>query len=175
MNTPWTHLSHDERVAWHLGRWRRTLPAIIGLLAALALAAPMLAPAPVVPLLTLLCVIVWSLYQPRLMPPWAAFVIGVATDLALVLPLGVNATLMPLLVFILREWSPLLGKRRFFLDWLIVGPLIAAYQLLAFGLASLVGVPRDPTLLVGQILLSWALFPAIARAAAWMQQQIGFE
>jgi len=174
MNAPWVHLSTDERVAWHWNRWRRAVPAAAALFAALVLAAPMLAPAPVVPLLPLLCLIVWGLYQPRLMPPWAALLIGIASDLTMALPLGVNATLMPLLAIGLREVGARLGARRFLVDWAIAGPLIAVYQLLALGLAGLVGTVRDPSLLVGQVLLSWALFPAIARAAAWAQRRIGF-
>lgn len=172
MTGPWVTLSADERFAWHWDQWRRALPALGVLVLAALLAAPVLGPAPLMPLLPLLGVIVWSLYQPRLMPPLAAFAIGAVTDLAMALPLGVNATLMPVLVLVLRWAGAKLGKRAFLLDWLGVGPVIAAYQLAAWALAGLVGGVRDPSLLVGQTLISWAVFPAIARAAAWVQARI---
>ena len=169
--TPWTQLSADERIGWHWSWWKRAIPAVVAFAAALALAAPVLAPAPLVPLFPLMCVIVWGLYQPRLMPPWAALAIGVASDLALALPIGVNAALMPALALLLRAGGG--GARRFALDWLIAAALVCGYQLAALGLAALIAPPRDPALLVGQTLLTAALFPAFARAAAWAQTRIG--
>lgn len=173
MSGPWTNLSADERVAWHWGRWRRALPLLAALVAALALAAPMLAPSPLVPLWPLLFVIAWSLYAPELMPAWAALIVGLATDLALAVPPGVNATLMPVLALLVRAGGPQLGARDFWIDWLLTGPVIAIYQLLAVGLAGLIGAGRDPMLVIGQVLLGWALFPAVARLVAWGQRRIG--
>ncbi len=173
MNGPWVTLSPDERFAWHWGQWRRALPALLVLAAAGLLAAPMVTPAPLVPLLPLLGVIVWSLYQPRLLPPLAAFAIGVVTDLAMALPLGINATLMPALVLLLRWGGPRLGERGFLIDWMCAGPVIALYQAAAWALGGAIGESRDPALLIGQTLITWAVFPAVARAAAWTQRQIG--
>ena len=175
MNALWSDAMSDAPTPWTLGRWRRALPTLCAVAAAGLVATPMFGPAPVVPLLPLLCVIVWSLYQPRLMPPLAATIIGIATDLALAVPIGVNATLMPLCAILLRAGGARLAVRRFGIDWLMVGPLLIGYQLLAALIAGLIDTPRDPGLLVGQTLVSWALFPAIARAAAWAQARIGLD
>ncbi len=175
MSQPWPDLISDQRLPRGPIRWRRALPLLVALAACVAVAAPMLAPAPVVPLLPLLCVMVWSVYQPRLMPPWAALLVGVASDLAMATPLGINATLMPLLALLLGAGGIWAGPRPFALDWLLAGLVIAVYQALAVGLAGLIGPPRDPGLLVAQTLLSWAILPAVARLAAWTQRIIGIQ
>lgn len=168
-------LRADERAAWHWRWWKRGLPALAAVLSVLLVAAPPVAPIPVAPLLPLLCVIVWTLYQPRLMPTWAALIVGLATDLALAMPVGVNATLMPALTLALRNAEPYLGQRSFAIDWALTGPVIAVYQLAACALMALVGATRDPTLLIAQTLITWAVFPAVARAAVWAQRRIGFQ
>jgi len=109
------------------------------------------------------------------MPPWAAVLVGLTTDLAQASPLGVNATLMPALTLVLRDLEARLGPRSFALDWAMIGPILIMYQLLAWGVLALLGATRDPLLLMPQVLISWAIFPAMARGAAWAQRRIGIE
>lgn len=151
------------------------MPLVGALATAWSMTFPAFGPAPIIPALSLLCVIVWALYQPRLMPPWAAFIVGAATDLALALPLGINATLMPALALILRDLESWLGVRRFAIDWALVGPLLTGYQMLVWGTLALLGTLRDPLLLLPQIVISWAVFPVVARGAAGMQRVIEME
>jgi len=172
---PWQALPPEKRAVSPTRRWRRGLPVVGALALAWLTTLPAFGRAPMIPMLPLLCVIVWALYQPRLMPPWAALIVGVVTDLALALPLGVNATLMPALTLVLRELDARIGVRGFVLDWAAIGPLLIGYQLLAWSLLALVGTVRDPLLLFPQTFISWAVFPAAARGAAWMQRVIGIE
>ncbi len=76
-----------------LGYWRVAVPAlsVLGLL--WLMTAPLLLPVPVFPQLGLLGIFVWATFQPGLMPPWLAFLLGIVADLLFAQPIGVNATL----------------------------------------------------------------------------------
>lgn len=169
MTAPWASLSWAERLRWLAERGRVGVPALAAVLCALALTAPMPGAAPVLPPLPLLVVIVWSLYQPELMPPWGALIAGVATDVAGGLPLGVNATIMPLVALALREGAGGRGARRFGTDWLLAGPVLGLSALAGWWM---LGTARDPSPLVAQTLIGWALFPAVARACAWAHRRL---
>lgn len=172
MTAPWTSLTAIERAELAGGRARRALPALVTVLTALLVTAPVFGPGASVPHLPLLMVVVWRLYQPALMPPWAALVAGVIADLALALPLGVNATALPAAAMALRVLRQRFGHRPFLLDWLLALPFLALALLLGWQLTGLAGHPRDPAGLLPQLLTTWALFPAVARASAWGYRRI---
>lgn len=153
-------------------RPRDALPAVGAVLSALLMTAPLFGPAPLVPHLPLLVVIVWSLYHPRLLPPLLALGVGIVTDLALAMPLGVNATTLPAAALLLPPIGRRLGSRPFRTDWLLAGPTIAIALLATWQLAAIAGVGRDPALMGPQWLITWALFPAAARVSAWAQRLV---
>lgn len=171
MIVPWHLLSGEEQLRLLVGRGRLALPAIAGLAAALVATAPIFTPAPVLPHFALLLVLVWSLYQPSLMPPFAALVIGIAADIALALPLGVNATLLPVLALLVRRLGKRTGERAFAFDWLLALPIILVYQIASWQLMAFVGQHHALAGLLPQALSSALAFPLVARASAWMHRR----
>lgn len=147
--------------------WRLLVPAVFAAVSVVLAAGPMFTPVPFVPMLPMLVVGVWALYQPQLMPPWFALIIGLVTDFTLALPAGVHATLMPALAFFLDHGNRKQQTRPFLLDWLLAGFVVALYQLLATELAALGGARRPFSTLLPQLLVTWALFPAVTRISAW--------
>lgn len=141
-------------------------PALFALAAVVLSAAALFAPAPLLPHWPLLVVGVWALYQPALMPPWLALLTGILTDATLGLPIGVNATLLPLLACALGFGLRRQTSRPIGLDWMLAAAVIAAYLWAQTGLAALGGVARPAELLLPQMLVSWALFPAVTRLSA---------
>lgn len=146
--------------------WRLLVPALLGLLAIALVAAPIFTRVPLVPQLPLLVVGAWALYQPRLMPPWLALLIGIATDLALALPVGLNGALLALTAFLLDQAGQTRQTRPFVMDWLLAGVIIAVYQLLVTEMAALQGTRWSLMAMVPQLLISWVLFPAVTRISA---------
>lgn len=153
-------------------RLAAAVPALGAVMLALPLGAPELAPAPLVPLLPLLWLLAWGQYQPRLIAPWAAMLAGVVADLAMALPPGVNATLLPALALLMRTGSEAAQRRAFWKDWLIAGPVLIGYQMALLALSRAALPAHDPALVAGQTLVSWALYPAMARAVAWAERRL---
>lgn len=60
-------------------------------------------------LVALICVFYWSIYRPDLMPAWAAFTIGIFSDLVTGGPIGLNAV-----VLLTVHWI-VAGQRRVFI------------------------------------------------------------
>ena len=126
MTSPWRSMSSRERLHFVTGHWRYAVPAIASVIAIGLMAVPIFTPAPSVPHLALLVVYVWAAFQPTMMPPWLAFMLGLLADLWLALPLGTNATLLPLLALIAGFVERRFGHRPFLFDWLLVIPAIYA-------------------------------------------------
>lgn len=152
--------------------WRLLAPFSLGLVGIVLMAAPAFTPAPVIPHLTLLIVSVWALYMPRLMPPMLALGLGAATDLALGLPLGVNATLLAAVAFVLARVESRGPPRPLWADWLLAGGLFAAYLWGVTELVALAGAPRPGGWLLPQLLTTWALAPAATRVSAWVYGKV---
>lgn len=151
--------------------WRILAPLGLGMAAIVLMAAPVFAPEPAMPHLALLVVGVWALYVPRLMPPLLALALGVAVDLALGLPLGVEATLLPAVALALSRVHD--GPRRpILLDWLLAGGLIAAYLWGRTELVALGGGVRPGARLLPQLLTTWALVPAVTRLSAVIYDKV---
>lgn len=158
--------SPDERFQMWRAASQRVVPAAVTLALIVATTAPIFVSVPVMPDLGLLAVIVWASFQPRLMPPWLAFGVGAATDIVTGTPLGVDATLLPLVVVFVRLVGARFTTRRYALDWLfasavIVGAAVVEWRLLAF--AGVVG-PLTP-LLIRAATTILAYPPVVAFAA----------
>lgn len=141
-------------------------PTLAALLLVLPLTAPVAPQLPLVPLLPLLVVGVWALYQPALMPPAAALLVGIATDAALGQPLGVHATLMPAGALGLRLAHPFVQRAPFWLDWALALVALLLYAMAAVGLLALAGVRTEVWMALPQAVTTWLLFPAVARLSA---------
>ncbi len=118
--------------------------------------------ATIVPMLVLISVYYWAIHRPRLVPPLAVFVIGLAQDALSGAPFGLHA------VVLLLAYGAVVSQRRFFLgkSFLVVW---WGFMLVAFGaaLASWVlasafnGAVIGPRAAVFQFLLTLALYPIV--------------
>lgn len=171
MTSPWRSMSNRERLHFVTGHWRYAVPAVASVIAIGLMAVPVFTPTPSIPHLALLVVYIWAAFQPTMMPPWLAFLLGLLADLWLALPLGINATLLPLLALVASFVERRFGHRPFIVDWLLVVPVVLLYQLLA---AQLVGFARGPVpwlpLLV-QVATTVLAYPIVALACARVQQR----
>lgn len=121
------------------------------------------------PALTLMLVYFWTIFQPRLLPPPAVFIIGFIQDVLTGAPIGMGTlVLLGVQQFVLRE-RRVFTARTFAIAWFgfTVVALIATtalWLLVALYQAQLV----DPGPFVGQLVLSVLLYPA----ASWLFGQI---
>lgn len=124
----------------------------------------------VAPLLALMAVFYWSIYRPDLMPPWAAFTLGLLQDFIGGTPLGVWA-----MVYLLAQ-GVVASQRRFFLSnaflaaWWGFGLIAAHAALLAWLLVSLLHARLlDPRAVAFQYLMTMAVYPPVAWGLARTQ------
>ncbi len=86
----------DGLVQWLQRALRSLVPFLSGVVAMILDVMPLPSPAPhmLAPFLTFAVVYFWSLHRPDLMPPVAAFALGLAFDLVAGLPLGMTAIVL---------------------------------------------------------------------------------
>ena len=144
---------------------RKLLPAMTTLLLGLLVLVPTGIPqwGALAPPLMLAAVYYWSLARPGLMPPSAAFLLGLFQDLLTGAPLGSGALVLVLVQWILRSQQRYLANRPFLLLWAGFAPVVLAaalidwtvYALFTFSAASIAqGLVRA--------LLGLVLFPVVA-------------
>ena len=166
MSTPWRSMRRNERLAWAADHWRMAVPVLTTLAGILLMSFPLFTPSPAFPHLAMLSVLVWSLFQPQLMPAWVALPLGLVTDAALGLPLGINATLLPLLALVVGIGEQSVGRQEFSVEWGFAAIIILGYQSLSALLLAFVlgGEPGGPMLVQG-VATIFAYPPAVGIAA----------
>lgn len=175
MNQPWATLSPEERLAIRVARWRRMVPALTCLFALFVMTVPIVTSVPVMPHLALLTILVWGLFQPALMPPHVALLLGVLTDAVLGLPLGVNALLMPLTAIVIAALERRYGHRPYALDWILAGLIAFAYQLLSWQLLGFIGGELRFAPLLWQAVTTVLAYPLVVAIIVRIQRRWGDE
>ncbi|GGI71051.1 hypothetical protein GCM10007973_05050 [Polymorphobacter multimanifer] len=159
-----------ERRSFWLGHWRLGLPALAVLGLLLLATAPLPLSLPLMPPLGLLGVFVWATFQPGLMPPWLAFLLGLVADLLLSMPFGVNATLFAAVAGFVRWFEVRYGHHAHGFDWAMAVAITAVHALLTIQLMALAShpVPLEP--LAWQWLTSLFAYPAVVALCGWLQR-----
>jgi rod shape-determining protein MreD len=144
---------------------RRLLPVVISLMLALAVVLPIGLPqwGILAPPLLLIAVFYWSIVRPDLMPPTAAFVLGLFQDLLTGGPLGSGALIMVLTQWTMRGQQRYLINRPFFLMWAAFAPVAVIAGVLDWLIYALLNFHAVP--IVGglvRIALGIILFPVVA-------------
>ncbi len=172
MRAPYRLLAPAERASYWRGAAERALPAVVTLALIVLMTAPVFVAVPVVPNLALLGVLVWASFQPGLMPAWLAFGLGAASDLLFGLPLGVEATLFPAVVVVVRIVDARLGEHRYAFDWLFATLVIVLAAVAEWWLLALAGVygPLAPLLI--QAATTVLAYPAVVALAARIQRRL---
>ena len=171
MSTPLYGPPDDGRWGWAADRWRQLVPLLTCLAALFLMTLPVVTSGPSMPHLALLTVLVWGLFQPALMPPHVAFVLGVLTDGALGLPLGVNATLLPMLAVAVGALERRYGHRPYALDWALAGLLVVVYQFFTWQLLGFLGGDPPFAPLLGQAATTVLAYPLAVAVIGRIQRR----
>ncbi len=144
---------------------RRLLPLIsailLGILAALPIGIPHWGA--LAPPLMLIAVFYWSLARPDLMPPTAAFLLGLFQDLLSGAPIGSGALVMVATQWTMRGQQRFLVNRPFLLLWGAFIPVAAGAGVLEWMVYALVNLHFVPVLdSLVRMMLGFALFPVVA-------------
>lgn len=141
MNAPWRQMDWGERTSLLAGQgWRAAVPAVTVFLAVLfGSRLPIVTSTPILPDLGLPLLIAWRLYQPTLMPIWAALPLGLASDIMLVQPLGIDGTAWPLALAVMEILERRFIGRTFVIDWGVAALAVLIATLAEWRLMLLAG------------------------------------
>ena len=151
--------------------WRRIVPAASVVLAGLLSTAPIPVAAPIMPLLPLLTLAAWALFQPAMMPAWAGFPLGLTVDLLTGAPLGLNATLLPVATLTVGLLERRLGGQAYGFDWGVMAVVIAVHQALCWPLLWLGGVEGPAMPLLLQAATTLIAYPLVAAFVGRLQRR----
>ncbi|MBS3962780.1 MAG: rod shape-determining protein MreD [Sandarakinorhabdus sp.] len=153
-------------------RVRRAMPAFTVLLGTLLMALPIPLAFGAMPSLALLFVIIWSSLQPRLMPVWGAFLLGLFADLVSGLPLGIWALLFPVAAISVRLADARAEGHSLVIDWLFTGLLVLGAHVLAWQFLGFTGSAAPSGPLLAQAVITILAYPLAATIAARVQRRI---
>ena len=139
MSEPWSQLSNEERLTTIARSWRYVAPTALITASLGLMLLPVWLPGPVLPQIGLLGILYWASTRPDVMPPGAAFIVGLVQDLWLGQPLGLNASLLALTAWVLGGQAMVYESRPFRFGWLVAVPFVLLYQLLTWAMSHALG------------------------------------
>jgi rod shape-determining protein MreD len=114
------------------------------------------------PMLLVMAVYYWSIYRPKLLPAWLAFVLGLMHDLLSGGPLGMTALLLLTLRGLGVSQRRLFVSRSFVLNWWGFALTATATSIVWWIAISIYHVRwLDPTLALLQCAMACALYPGV--------------
>lgn len=137
--------------------------ALMGFLLLLNIAALPIFPAGMMkPQLVLMAVYYWSIYRPTLFPPFLCFTIGLLMDSLGGLPLGINAFILVLTQWVVRDQRRFLMGQPYSTIWAIFGFVSMASVFIQWALGGLPGFHWGSLVpLFSATLVSMFLFPFV--------------
>ncbi len=151
---------------------RRMVPAGTVLLALLVMALPLPLAWGVMPHVALLFVMLWASIQPRLMPAWGAFLLGLFADLLFGGPIGIWALLFAATVVVIRLIEASTEGHALLFDWVMAGLVALAAHLLAWQLLRFLGSSAPAAPFLAQAALTALAYPPVAAMAARIQLRL---
>jgi rod shape-determining protein MreD len=144
---------------------RRLLPVLTAFTLGVVVVLPIGLPhwGTLAPPLMLAAVYYWSLARPDLMPPTAAFVLGLFQDLLTAAPVGSCALILVLTQWIMRGQQRFLANRPFLLMWAGFAPVAMLATLLEWLIYA--GSTLHAPSITGDLaraVLGFVLFPVVA-------------
>lgn len=164
-------MSPRERRRFWMGQTRLALPALSTLFMLLLMTAPIPMALPLMPPLAMLAVFVWTMFQPGLMPPWLAFLIGLVGDALFSLPFGVSATALALVAVFVRSFEARYGHHAHGFDWAMAGLVMTGHALLIWQLMALAGRPVALAPMGWSLLTGFLAYPAVVLTCGWLQKR----
>jgi rod shape-determining protein MreD len=168
---PMRLMTPAERRRHVLGYWRLLVPALTVLGLLLVMTLPLPTPVPVFPQLGMLGIFVWATFQPAMMPPWAAFLLGLVADLLFSQPLGVNATLFAATAAFVRVFEARYGHHAHDFDWGVASLTITVFAVLTVRLMALAGQPVPLLPMLWQVGTSIIAYPMVVFLCATIQRR----
>lgn len=169
---PWRLMSPTERRRYWLNYWRLMVPVLVALGLVWLMTVPLPVAVPVFPQVALLSVFVWATFQPGLMPPWAAFFVGMVADLTFGQPVGVNATLFALAAAFVRFFEARYGAHGHGFDWAMATSVVIGFELGTWQLMALAGHPVPVEPLGWQVATSIIAYPVVVWLCAAVQRRV---
>lgn len=151
---------------------RRLVPAGTVFLALLVMALPLPLAWGVMPNVALLFVSLWASIQPRLMPAWGAFLLGLFADLLFGGPIGIWALLFAATVVGVRLIETATEGHTLVFDWVLAGLLAVVAHLIAWQLLGFLGSSAPATPFLAQAALTTLAYPPVAALAARIQLRL---
>lgn len=112
--------------------------------------------------LVLMAVYYWAIYRPTLVPPFYCFAMGLAMDVLGGFPPGLNACVLVLLQWLVRDQRKFLMGQPFIVIWAAFGLVALTASLMQWGLIGLRGWQwTQPMPMVAGTMISLFLFPFI--------------
>jgi rod shape-determining protein MreD len=153
---PWQRLDYGAR---------KFLPAMSAFFLGIVTVLPVGIPqwGALAPPLILMAVFYWALVRPDLLPPSAAFGVGLFADLLTGAPLGSQALIMVVAQWTLRDQGRFLANRPFFLMWAAFAPVVAVATGVEWLVNALFALQFAPILgELARMILGFVLFPVVA-------------
>ncbi len=147
------------------------IPALSVLLAILLLMAPMPLAWGVIPQIPLLLCLVWASLAPRLLPAYAALLLGIIADLVTGVPLGINAFLLPAAVVAVRMAESRTEARHLATDWAFAASIVAVANLLGWQMLAFTGQPAPLGPIMAQAALTILAWPLVVRLAVRLRRR----
>lgn len=157
----------EERAARIRGQILPILSTIVGSMAVLA---PIVAQAPILPPLGFMMLLAWRLLRPEMWPVWIGLPLGVVDDLFSGQPIGSAVLLWTTALLSLDLVDQRLVWRDYWQDWLIAAAAITLYLIGGLVTANAAGGNGHIVQIVPQIILSIIIFPAVARFCALLDR-----
>jgi rod shape-determining protein MreD len=112
--------------------------------------------------LVLMAVYYWAIYRPTLVPPFYCFLIGLAMDVVGGFPLGLNACVLVILQWLVRDQRKFLMGQPFIVIWAAFGLVALSASLMQWGLIGIRGWEwTQPLPLMAGTMISLFLFPFV--------------
>jgi rod shape-determining protein MreD len=151
---------------------RRMVPAGTVFLALLLMALPLPLAWGVMPNVALLLVILWASIQPRLLPVWGAFLLGLFADLLFGGPIGIWALLFAAAVVAVRLFEAWAEGHTLPFDWAFASLAATLAHLIAWQMLHFLDFSAPLTPFLVQAALTALAYPAVAALAARIQLRL---
>jgi rod shape-determining protein MreD len=144
----------------------RGIPWLSVMLLSLVPFAPIVASAPLMPPLAFMALLAWRMLRPGMLPVWAGAPLGAFDDLFSGQPFGSAILLWSSTMIAMDIVDAQLRWRGFLQDWVLAAAAIAAYLVLALGIANIAGGSSPLFVILPQIGLSVIVQPLVTRLVA---------
>lgn len=149
-----------------------TIPAATVFVSMLLMMLPFPLAIGALPNMALLFVIIWAILQPRLMPVWLAFLLGLLHDMISGMAPGHMGLIFTIAVAAVRLAEARFDVHNLVVDWAFTAVVVLFTTFLSWQLWAFVGMPATLWPMLVQAALTIASYPVAIAIAAHLQRKI---